>query len=44
MAYELRSDNGDGVIKTEIEEIRTNQEESDTKVILYSIYASQMGY
>ena len=43
-AYELTSDDGRTMKKREIEELRTNQEESDTKMILYSIYGSQNGY
>ena len=42
-AYELTSDDGRTMKKREIEELRTNQEESDTKMILYSIYGSQNG-
>ena len=42
VAYELKSD-GSSVTKTEIPEIRSNQEQTDTRTILYLLYVRNTG-
>ena len=43
-SYLLESDDGISVKKTEIPELHSNQEETDTRVILYCAYAQEQGY
>lgn len=43
-AFQLTSVNGDRVTKIEIPELRSDQEESDTRVVLYAVYAAKNGY
>ena len=43
-AYELTSYDGETVEKRELHEIRSNQEESDTRMILYAAYGARLKY
>ena len=43
-AYIYTSDNGNTTVKTRLEELESNQEETDTRVVLYSLYAKEQGY
>jgi hypothetical protein len=42
--YLLTSTDGQSVTKTEIPTLLSNQEETDTRVVLYSLYDQEMGY
>ena len=43
-AWELSSSDGKTVRKIEIPELKSNQEESDTRVVIYSTYGATKGY
>ena len=43
-AFELASDDGEKVKTKEICELMSNQEETDTRVVLYSIFGAECGY
>ena len=43
-AYLLTSENGENVISQEVESLRSTQEETDTRVVLYCFYGKQQGY
>lgn len=43
-AYKLSSDDGVSVNMTEVPELQSSQEETDTRVILYCSYAADKGY
>lgn len=43
-AYKLRSDDGISVEMTEVPELQSSQEETDTRVVLYTNYAADKGY
>ena len=44
IAYELSSKDGKSTTRREVEELRTNHEETDTKIVVYSIYGSNNKY
>ena len=44
IAYELSSKDGKSTIMRVVEELRTNHEETDTKIVVYSIYGSNNKY
>ena len=43
-AYELTSKDGESVQKTEVLELMSDQEETDTRVVIYAMYGSSKGY
>ena len=44
VAYELTSNDGETVERKEVHEIRSNHEESDTRMILYAAYGAKLEY
>ena len=43
-AFKLSSNDGLNVEKTEIHELKSNQEETDSRVIVYSLFGAERGY